>query len=105
MKKSICYFIAFVVAVLCGVTVLAAADAEAQDPHELFFIEEFTKVEEIEFNGEPELKLSFNHHGEELSFYWAPEEFGEEYDFTKLTWVEIMFGDEVVNSGYVEIIE
>ena len=87
--------------ILCGMFVVAALiyggfaarNAIAEKLPELFIIEQFEEVE-CENNC---LKLTFNFHGELLSFYWEGP-----LDLTQQVWVTVWESIEVIDADYVK---
>lgn len=84
---------AILFAVLLGVVVLPLHGAMAEELPELFIIEQLEEVE-CENNC---LKLTFNFHGDLLSFYWEGP-----LDLTRPVWVTVWQGIEVIDADYVE---
>ena len=84
---------AIILAIILGVVVLPLHGALAEELPELFIVEQF---EEVECEQDC-LKLTFNFHGELLSFYWEGS-----LDLTQSVWVEIWNNVEVIDAGYVE---
>lgn len=84
---------AIIFAILLGVVVLPLHGAMAEELPELFIIEQFEEVE-VEYDC---LKLTFDFHGELLSFYWEGP-----LDLTRLVWVTVWKSIEVIDADYVE---
>lgn len=85
---------AIIFAILLGVVVLPLHGAMAEELPELFIIEQFEEVE-VEYDC---LKLTFDFHGELLSFYWEGP-----LNLTQPVWVTIWNNIEVIDAGYVEL--
>lgn len=84
---------AIILAIILGAVVMPLHGALAEELPELFIIEQFEEVE-VEYDC---LKLTFNFHGELLSFYWEGP-----LDLTRSVWVSIWQSIEVIDADYVE---
>lgn len=84
---------AILFAILLGIVILPLHGALAEELPELFVIEQFEEVE-VKYDC---LKLTFNFHGELLSFYWEGP-----LDLTRPVWVSIWQSIEVIDADYVE---